>query len=80
MLLFCLSVEAGAKTISYMPYEGYEYNNHDVSVAAPAGYAVDKAYTSADMGLEVMLDTPTDMQYDGKYIYILDSGNAEYYS
>ena len=66
---------ASAKSISYAPYYGYEYNDYDESTAAPVGYVPFKSYYSRDMGLEVPLDVPTDMLYDGKDFYILDSEN-----
>jgi hypothetical protein len=80
VLLFTLSPVVPivlAKSPSYAPYLGYEYNHYDESVAAPIGYLPFATYSSRDMGLEKAMDTPTDILYDGKNdIYILDGGNG----
>lgn len=66
-----------AKSISYTPYQGYEYNSYEESVAAPVGYVPAGTITSADMGLEVPLNSPSDMVLrDNGDLYILDSGNG----
>lgn len=66
-----------AKSISYTPYQGYEYNQYDESTAAPVGYVPDAVYTGETMGLSLDLDAPGDMYYDGKdTVYILDSGHG----
>ncbi|MBQ9964448.1 MAG: YIP1 family protein [Clostridia bacterium] len=75
--LLSVSLSVGAKSISYTPYQGYEYNDYGESTATPVGYVPDTRFDSSDMGLEVPLDAPQDFYYDGKdSFYILDSGNG----
>ena len=76
LMIFTFIPQASAKPIRYTPYEGYEYNNYDESVAAPESYEPTETWYSQDMGLEIPLDSPTDMYFakDGAF-YILDSNN-----
>ena len=75
--LLSVSPSVGAKSVSYAPYQGYEYNDYAESTAAPVGYVPDKRFDSIDLGLEVPLNNPQDLYYDGKdSVYILDSGNG----
>lgn len=76
LLLSCFSLGASAKTVSYVPYDGYEYSNDDESVAAPVAYVMDKVYSGFDLGLKEDLDAPSDITYFGNCLYVLDSGNG----
>lgn len=72
---FCMQVTA--KEVSYAPYEGYEYNDYNESVAAPIGYIIEKTHNYESMGLDTDLKEPSDFWYDGEdTVYILDSGNG----
>lgn len=75
--LLSVGLSVGAKSISYTPYQGYEYNDYAESTAAPVGYIPADVFDSAYMGLELDLNSPQDMYYDGNdTVYILDSGNG----
>lgn len=76
LLISGLSVSTAAKSISYTPYEGYEYNIYGESVAAPAAYIPEQVLYSADLGLETELSAPTDMLYFQDALFVLDSGNG----
>ncbi len=79
LIILILSVfpfTATAKSITYAPYKGYEYNEYNESNAAPVGYLPDKVYDSNTLNLDISLDTPSDMVYDNGLLYILDSGNG----
>lgn len=71
-----LSVSVLAYGTRYIPYEGYDINNYDESVAAPAAYYPKNYISSKDMGLEISLVAPSDMQYTDEGLYILDGGNS----
>ncbi|MGN0494317.1 MAG: YIP1 family protein [Acutalibacteraceae bacterium] len=58
------------------PYEGYEYNSFQESIAAPVGYTSTGVYDSFDMGLETPLDNPRDMCFVGDSVYVLDSSTS----
>lgn len=80
-LIMCICVLASAfsvcaKNVEYSPYEGYEYDSDNESVAAPTSYVFEKSYDFSDMGLDKALDSPADMYYDGNILYVLDSGNS----
>ncbi|MBR2338000.1 MAG: YIP1 family protein [Clostridia bacterium] len=76
ILLTTLMLPVGAKSVTYAPYDGYEYNDYNESTAAPIGYLADTVYDSAAMGLESSLYEPTDMIYVDGALYILDGGNG----
>lgn len=76
-LASAMTIFAGAQTPSYIPYNGYEYNLQDESVAAPIGYTPSRQYTAEDWGLETPLSSPADIYYDKQgTVYLLDSGNS----
>ena len=77
LCIAAIALPVGAKSITYAPYLGYEYNDYSESVAAPVGYLPVTRFDSVSMGLEIPLDEPQDICYDGEdRIYILDSGNG----
>lgn len=62
---------------SLVPYESYEYNSNDVSVAAPDGYTLKKTVDSKALGLDTEMKEPSDITVDANgNIWILDSGNS----
>ena len=74
---FMFSIAVSARSVQNIPYEGYEYNNYEESVAAPEGYRESEIISSKTLGLEKEFNTPTDMFYEkGKGLYVLDSGNS----
>ena len=71
------SVAASAHSVQNIPYEGYEYNDYEESVAAPEGYRENEVISAHTLGLEEDFNAPADMYYDkNKGLYILDSGNS----
>lgn len=76
-IVCAIALPVGAKSVTYAPYLGYEYNDYSESVAAPVGYVPTAQLNSLSMGLEVPLDEPQDIccAGDGR-VYILDSGNG----
>ncbi len=77
LLLLVCPLSVGALSGNSVPYTTYDYNFYEDSMAAPAGYAVDKIITAESLGLDVDLSTPTDIYYDNKdTVYLLDSGNG----
>lgn len=72
-----LATAVSAQSGISVPYESYEYNSYDESVAAPVGYYLTDTINSQKLGLETPMSDMTDMHFssDGK-IYILDSGNS----
>jgi tetratricopeptide (TPR) repeat protein len=65
-----------AKSVTYTPYEGYEYNSYGESEAAPVSHVPAGTVTSADMGLQLGLSSPSDMVLREDGLYILDSQNG----
>lgn len=76
LLLSVVPFTASAKSVTYAPYKAYEYNEYKESNAAPVGYLPDKIYGSKELGLQIALDSPSDMVYSDGSLYILDSGNG----
>ncbi|MBE6733082.1 MAG: DUF1282 domain-containing protein [Ruminococcaceae bacterium] len=76
LLISAIPFTASAKSVSYAPYQGYEYNEYDESTAAPIAYLADKIYDGGLMGLDTELSAPSDMLYRGNSLYVLDSGNG----
>ena len=71
------TLSAAAKSVSYAPYRGYEYNDYDESVSAPTGYVPELEINSYILGIEEPLNNPSDLYYDNNgQLYILDSGNS----
>lgn len=65
-----------AKQVEYAPYSGYEYDSDNQSLSAPITYLYSNSFDYKDMGTSVPLSNPSDMYWDGTYLYILDSGNS----
>ena len=77
LLTFLLSAfTVSAKEVEYAPYSGYEYDSNQQSVSAPITYLYGKTLNYADMGASTPLSSPSDMYWNGSYLYILDSGNS----
>lgn len=77
MSALMFSVAASAHSVQNIPYEGYEYNDYEESVAAPEGYRESEVISAHTLGLEEDFNAPADMYYDkNKGLYILDSGNS----
>lgn len=71
------SVAVSAHSVQNIPYEGYEYNDYEESVAAPEGYRESEVISAQTLGLDKEFNTPADMFYEkGKGLYVLDSGNS----
>lgn len=58
------SIPAMAITPSYAPYQGYEYNTYDESVAAPIGYLQEGVVKTGDLRYDVDLKSFTDTAGD----------------
>ena len=77
LVLLTVSIPASAHSVQNIPYEGYEYNDYDETVAAPPGYSESNIFSAKSMGLDVEFNSPSDMCYDSNAgLYILDSGNS----
>ena len=77
LLLLAIPLNIGASPVSNVPYNTYDYNFYDESIAAPAGYVPAERITAATIGVEGELAQPQDIYYDGKdNVYLLDAGNA----
>lgn len=77
LLVSLITLPVSAKNVVYAPYEGYEYNDYDESVAAPIGYLCKQIVDSESIGLSLDLKEPSDLVYDGRdSVFILDSGNG----
>lgn len=71
------SSTVSAITPSYAPYEGYEYNSYDESVAAPIGYLQSNTISGKDLSFPIDIKSFTDICVDAHnpdYMstYILD--------
>lgn len=76
VMLSSIPFAASAKSVTYAPYKGYEYNEYNESNASPVGYLPKQVYDYKALGLEVKLDSPSDMVLSDGSLYILDSGNG----
>lgn len=77
ILVSLITLPASAKSVVYAPYEGYEYNDYEESVAAPIGYLCKQIVDSESIGLSLDLKEPSDLVWDGhNSVFILDSGNG----
>ncbi len=77
LLLLAIPLNIGASPITSVPYNTYDYNFYEESIAAPAGYVPAERIDGAALGLDGSLAQPQDIFYDGKEtVYLLDSGNA----
>lgn len=79
VIALCLSIlssiTAAAVTPSYAPYQGYEYNTYDESVAAPIGYLQNEVIEAGDFSYDVDIKSFTDSAADineSPSIYVLD--------
>lgn len=64
-----------AESVSYVPYNSYDYNFYDESVPAPNGYIPAAVIRGRELGCD-SLSTPRDMCFFNNQLYILDSGNS----
>lgn len=77
LISLTFSISVSAHSVQNIPYEGYEYNDYEESVAAPPGYSECNTFSAKSMGLDVDFNSPLDMYYDSNEgLYILDSGNS----
>lgn len=70
-----LAESVSAESVTFVPYEGYDYNSFDESVPAPIGYAPAAVIRGREIGCG-SLNSPKDMFFRGESLYILDSGNG----
>ena len=72
-MILCATISVSASVM--VPYLGYEYNSEEESVPAPIGYEPSNSVLGTDIGCG-LLETPTDMCFHNRYLYLLDSGNS----
>ena len=72
-----LTTAAGAQSGISVPYQRYEYNSYEESVAAPVGYYLESTIDNQTLKLNLPMYDPSDMCFasDGRR-YILDGGNS----
>lgn len=74
-LLLAAMLPVGASAAQ--AYPSYTYNSRDLAVPTALPYETEAIFSSADLGLDKELLTPSDMYVtDAGEIYIMDSGNS----
>lgn len=80
LLLSVLSIPVGAEKFNgyedKAPYYSYEYNCYNELSAAPDGYLPSDIIYISDFGENLQDAVLSDMYYDGKKLYLLDSENG----